>query len=178
MQSTEWNGNSWNERKCFQITSLLRGWCSVFSHFSRVWLCDPMDHGPPGSSVHGILQVRTLEWVAISFSSDKVWSEGKGLISRIWASQVALVVKKLPANAGNVRTAGSIPRSRRSPGGGHGNSLKYSCLENPMDRGAWKAAVYRVPKSQTQLKWLSMDTHPEYIRNFCNSVTKSDLIKK
>ena len=145
---------------------------SVQSLQSCLTLCDPTDHGPPGSSVHGILQARILEWVAISFSSDKVWSEGRGLISRIWASQVALVVKKLPANAGDVRTAGSILRSRRSPGGGYGNSLKYSCLENPMDRGAWKATVYRVPKSQTQLKWLSMDTHPEYIRNFCNSVTK------
>jgi len=145
---------------------------SVQSLQSCLTLCDPTDQGPPGSSVHGILQARILKWVAISFSSDKVWSEGKGLISRIWASQVALVVKKLPANAGDVRTSGSILRSRRSPGGGYGNSLKYSCLENPMDREAWKATVYRVPKSQTRLKWLSTVTHPEYIRNFCNSVTK------
>ena len=68
--------------------------------------------------------------------------------------------------------------SRRSPGGGHGNSLTFPFLENPMDRGAWKATVYRVPKSQTQLKWLSTDTRPEYISNFCNSVAKNDLIKK
>ena len=53
-----------------------------------------------------------------------------------WASQVVLVVKNLPANAGDKRDVGSIPGSGRSPGGGHGNSLQYSCLENPRDRGA------------------------------------------
>ena len=56
-------------------------------------------------------------------------------------SQVVLMVKNLSASAGDVRDAGSIPRWGRSPGGGHGNSLQYSCLENPMDRGAWGAAV-------------------------------------
>ena len=54
----------------------------------------------------------------------------------VWASQVALVVNDLPANAGDVRDAGSIPGLGGSPGGGHGNPLQYSCLENPMDRGA------------------------------------------
>ena len=53
-----------------------------------------------------------------------------------WASQVALVVKNTPANAGDLRDAGSIPGLGRSPGGGHGNKLKYSCLEDPMDKGA------------------------------------------
>ena len=60
-------------------------------------------------------------------------------------------VKNPPANAGDVRDAGSIPRSERSPGGGHGNLLQYSCLENPMDGVGW-ATAYRVAKSQTQLK--------------------------
>jgi len=50
---------------------------------------------------------------------------------------VVLVVKDLPANAGDIRDAGSIPGSGRSTGGGHGNSLQYSCLENPRDRGVW-----------------------------------------
>ena len=59
-------------------------------------------------------------------------------------SQVALVVKKPPANAGDVRNAGLILGSGRSPGGGHGNPLEYSCLENPLDRGAWRATVYGV----------------------------------
>ena len=65
------------------------------------------------------------------------------------------MVKKLPANAGDIRDAGSIPGLGRSPGGGHGNPLQYFCLENPMDRGAWQATVYGVAKSQTRLKQLS-----------------------
>ena len=58
-------------------------------------------------------------------------------------------VKNLPANAGDVRDMGWIPGLGRSPGGGHGNPLQDSCLENPMDRGAWQATVHRVAKSQT-----------------------------
>ena len=57
---------------------------------------------------------------------------------------MALVVKNLPANAGNVRETGSIPGLGRSPRGGHGNPLQYSGLENPMDRGAGQATVFRV----------------------------------
>ena len=56
----------------------------------------------------------------------------------------------------NVGDLGSIPGSGRSPGGGHGNPLHYSRLENPTDRGAWWATVHRVIKSQIWLKWLSM----------------------
>ena len=62
---------------------------------------------------------------------------------------MALVVKNLPANAGDIRDVGLIPVSGRSPGGGLGNPLQYSCLENPMDRGAWWAIVHGVTKSQT-----------------------------
>ena len=68
------------------------------------------------------------------------------------ASQVALVVKNLSTNAGGVRDKGSIPGSGRSPRGGHGNPLQYSCLENPMDRGALQATVHLVAKSQTPVK--------------------------
>ena len=64
------------------------------------------------------------------------------------ASQVALVVKNPSANAGDLRGAGSYPGSGRCPGGGHGNPLQYSCLENPMGRGAWWATIHRVTKSQ------------------------------
>ena len=67
-----------------------------------------------------------------------------------WASQVMLVVKNLLANAGDRRDAGSIPGLGRAPGGGHVNTLQYSCLENSMDRGAWW--IHRIKKSQTQLK--------------------------
>ena len=70
-------------------------------------------------------------------------------------SLVVLVVKNPPASAGDIRDAGLIPESGRSPAGGHGNPLQYSCLENSMDRGAWRATVHRVAKSRTQLKWLS-----------------------
>ena len=62
--------------------------------------------------------------------------------------KVALVLKNLPANAGDVRDMGSILGPGRSPGGGHGNPLQYSCLQNPMDRGAWQVTVHRVAKSQ------------------------------
>ena len=68
------------------------------------------------------------------------------------ASQVVLVIKNPPANAGDIRDSGSIPGSGISPGGGHGNTLgilQYSCLENPMDRGAWQAMVHGVVKGQT-----------------------------
>ena len=62
------------------------------------------------------------------------------------------VVKNSPANAGDMRGTALIPGSGRSPGGGHSNPLQYSCLENPMDRGAWRATVHRAAKSQTRLK--------------------------
>ena len=63
------------------------------------------------------------------------------------ASQATLMVKYLPANAGDLRETDSIPGLGRSPGGGHGNPPQYSCLENPMDTGAWRATVHRVTES-------------------------------
>ena len=73
------------------------------------------------------------------------------------------VVKHLPVNAGDARDLGSIPGSGRSPGEGNGNPLQYSCLENPMDRGAWWATVHGVAKSWT---WLSnwVCTHTPTLR--------------
>ena len=71
------------------------------------------------------------------------------------ASQAVLVVENLPANTGDIRDSSSIPGSGRSPGGGHGNPLQYSWLEEPMDRGAQQATVHRVAKSRTRLKQLS-----------------------
>ena len=63
---------------------------------------------------------------------------------------MVLVIKNLPAtNAGDTRDEGSIPRSGRSHGGGHGNPLQYSFLENPMDRGSWWGMVLRVAKRRT-----------------------------
>ena len=77
------------------------------------------------------------------------------------ASQVVLVLKNLPAKAGDVRNVGLIPGLGRFPGEGHGNPLQYFCLENPMDRRGWWATVYRVTKSQTRLKRLSAPTHTQ-----------------
>ena len=75
------------------------------------------------------------------------------------------MVKNLPVNAGD---AGSIPGSERSPGGGNGSPLQYSCLENPMDRGVWRALVHGVAESQTGL---NMRAH--YINLKKNALVKS-----
>jgi len=72
-----------------------------------------------------------------------------------WASQVAHV-KYRSANTEDMRDAGSVPGSGRSSGGGNDNPLQYSWLENPMDRGAWRATVHEVAKSWTPLEQLSM----------------------
>ena len=75
------------------------------------------------------------------------------------------MVKNVP-NAGDIRDLGSIPESGRSPGGGHGNPLQYSCLENPLDRGVWQATVHEVTKSQTRLKRLNMHKRSQYSFKF------------
>ena len=75
--------------------------------------------------------------------------------------QVAPLVKNLPANAEDTRDAGSIPGSGRPPGGGHGNPPQYSCLENPMDRGAWRATVCGVAKSRGAVRDVSWDRRAE-----------------
>ena len=69
-----------------------------------------------------------------------------------WALEVVLVVKNLLANTGDTGDEGFIPGLGRSPGVGNGNLLQYSCLENPMDRGAWQTIVHNVAKSRTRLK--------------------------
>ena len=75
-----------------------------------------------------------------------------------------------PANAGDIKDIGSVPGLGRSPGGGHGNPLQY-CLENSMDRGAWRATVYRVTKSQTRLK--GARTHLQNSRSLASLTTLS-----
>ena len=77
--------------------------------------------------------------------------------SYLRASQVALAVKNLPA--GDTRDAGSVPGSGRSPGGLHGNPLLYSCLENPMDRGAWRASPWGRKESDTTEATYHAHTH-------------------
>ena len=81
------------------------------------------------------------------------WSDlAAAAVCICWASQVALVVWKLPATAGDVRDAGSIPGLGRCPGGEHGNPLQFSWLADLMDKGAWQVTVHGVTKSRT---WLS-----------------------
>ena len=121
-------------------------------------LCYPMDCTRPGSSVRGIFQAGILKWAPFS-SPGEFLTQGSNLGLLHWQMdslplslqgsptvQVALVVKNPPDNAGGVRDTGLIPGWGRSPGGGHGNPLHYSCLENSMDRGAWRATVHRVAK--------------------------------
>ena len=86
-------------------------------------------------------------------------SDDKGILNPIsirGASQVALVVKNLPASEGDVRDVGSTLGLGRSPGEGIGNPLQYSCLGSCMDRGAWRATVHGVTKSRI---WLNTHTH-------------------
>ena len=91
------------------------------------------------------------------------------------------VVKNLLANAGDARDMSSIPGSGRSPGGGNGNPLQYSCLERPMDRGAWWAKVHGVTKSQTQLsehvgryKWVKV----KFLKKGLNNLSAMNFIFK
>ena len=97
--------------------------------------------------------------VRISDVWENLWKVGI-----IGPSLVVQVVQNPPANAEDVRDAGLIPGLGRSPGGGHGNPLRYSCLENPMDRGARQVTVHGAAKSWTQLKWLNTQ-HMNYRLN-------------
>ena len=99
-------------------------------------------------SVHGIFQARILKWVAISFSRGSSQPRNQTRVSCIgrWVLYHCTnqggdpAVKHLPA----MWKTGSIPRLRRSPGEGKCNPLQYSCLGNPIDRGAWRATVHGV----------------------------------
>ena len=81
------------------------------------------------------------------------------------ASQVVLVLKNLPTNARDTGDMGSIPESGRPSGEGHGNPLQYSCLVNPVDRGAWWSMVHMVAKSWTLLKLLSTHSSVQFSRS-------------
>ena len=116
-----------------------RGWKipleEVMATHSRIlaWRI-PMDRGSWWVTVHGVAKSQTqLKQLSTAHG------RGEGF-------QGGSVVKNLPASAGD---AGSIPGLERTPGGGHGNPLQYSCLENLMDRGAWWAIVHRDSKSWT-----------------------------
>ena len=173
-------------------------------------LWDPTDGSLPGSPVSGILQARTLEWVAISFSNDAwKWKVKVKSLSHVWLLATPRTAayqappsmgffrqeywsgepspspsvwthwnhssdthlnhlgpvycfsgfpsgasgKELTCRCRRHRRRGSIPGFGRYPGGGHGNPLQYSCMENPIDRGAWQATVQGVAKSQKWHNW-------------------------
>ena len=117
--------------------------CSVAQ--SSLTLCDPTGCSLPGSSVHGIIQARKLEWVAMPSSRG---SSRSGDQARI----------HLPVLASRFFTTSAtwVEPFKKSHGEGNGNPLQYSCLENPIDRGAWQATVHSVAQSQTRLKRLTI----------------------
>ena len=90
-------------------------------------------------------------WVQFLGSEDPL-EEGIATHSSILGLPGSASGKEPTCNAGDVRDAGSIPGSGRSSGGGHGNPLKYSCLENLVDRGAWRVTVHGIAKSRIRLK--------------------------
>ena len=92
-----------------------------------------------------------MEFSFFFFSSEEKYFKFTDLSVKIWSFPADALVKNLPANAGDRRDEGSNPVSGRSPGGGTGNPLQYSCLGNPMDRGAWWATAHEIAKSWTQL---------------------------
>ena len=108
-------------------------------------------HGNCPSTVNS-----SVPWKRSPFKNSRI---EKNHLMIWWGCQVAWVVKNSPANAGDIRDVGSTPGLGRSSGGGHGSPLQYSCLENPMDRGTWRATVHGVAKNRTQLKWLSTLAH-------------------
>ena len=118
----------------------------------------PASTGYPGASSPCRKQVSQMERTR-SFGpqeATRTWALGGPPMPQLsagqgGASQLAPVVKNSPAHAGDTRDVGSIPGLGRSPGGGHGNPLQFACLESPMDRGAWWAAVQGVTKSRTRL---------------------------
>ena len=86
------------------------------------------------------------------------------------------MVKNTPVDAGDTGEAGLIPGSGRCPGRGHGSPLQYSCLENPINRGASWAPVLKVTKSQTQMKHLSVHAHPLGSEEAMGALKKVDVV--
>ena len=118
----------------------------TFLHWRRKWQPTPV-FLPGESQGRGSLVGRRL-WGHTEADTTESTQQQQQYFIR--TSQVALVVKNLPANAGDIIDSGSISGLGRSPGGGHGNPLQYSCLENPMDRGAqWATDPLQGRKDQT-----------------------------
>ena len=126
---------------------------SIDVSLSKLWEI-VKDRKAWSAAVHGVAksQTRLNNWITTKEKPDLCpWLPESNL-----CLEVELVVKKLPATAGDVRNACSVPEFGRSPGEGDGSPLQHSCLENPMDRGAWQATIHRVAKSRTRLKQCRM----------------------
>ena len=138
--------------------------------------CNPMDFSLPGSSVHGIFQTRILEWVVMPSSRVSSLPRDRARVSYVYLHRQVDSLPLVPPgkyldilvlrceyvllqsfcgssdskeSACNAGELGSIPGSGRSPEEGNSFPLQYSCLENPVDRGAWWATVHEVTKSRT-----------------------------
>ena len=146
---------SWAGRNGIQISNFKDRFTGVYSLSCIQLFSYPMDCSPPGSTVHGILQERILEWVANSFSR----ADDSSILKQIFSLghfPHSSVGKESAFNAGDL---GLIPGSGSSPAEGNGNPLQYSCLENPLDRGAWQATVHGVARVACDLvtKWWQID---------------------
>ena len=151
-------GVHWQDWRWGWNSSTLATSCEELTHWKRPWCWEGLGAGGEGDDRgwDGWMASQTrCTWVWVNsvswwwtgrpgvlqfMGSQKSWtrlSDWTELSRDKRASQVALVVKNLTANAGDIRDMGLIPRWGRSPGGGHGNPLQYSCPENSMDRGAW-----------------------------------------
>ena len=106
-----------------------------------------MDCSPPASSVHGILRQEYWSCLALPIPGDL---PNPGIEPGSPALQADFLPTELPGKP-NAGDQGSIPGLGRSPGGRHGNPLQYSCLENSMDRGAWRAVFHGAAKSRARL---------------------------
>ena len=127
--------------------------------------CDPLDFSLPVSSNCGIFQTKILEWVAISSSRgfsqprDQThvscillhWQMDSLSVAPRWGFSDGSMGKESSCKAGDTGETSMIPGLGRSPGEGNGNPFQYSCLENPMDGGAWQVTVHGVTKSWTRL---------------------------
>ena len=152
------------------------GWhSSLFVKRTEAWFCVPTTLGalfpgadegydlarkpPPSSSgnctanfnspPHQPRLFKLLEFITLTLSQFLELSLFSICSSTLWASQIALVMNNLSANAGDARDTGLIPGSGGSPGVRNGNPLQCTCLENPMDRGTWHAIIHEVTKSWT-----------------------------
>ena len=109
-----------------------------------------LDHGRHPCPALGLCPRGPVHWAEMACPYPFHFSlESGNPLPGGWGFPNVLVVKNPPANAGEIRDVGFIPGLERFPGGGHGNPLQYSCLENPLDRGAWWATVHGVMESDT-----------------------------